>query len=110
MAETKIPGEEEGPYNLRSDGEPGVNGHLGGFRRGHVVFTLYEIPPDLGRYPNEPTTYLLDCDDGVGPHEVCRFEADEIDHPMWRGAWNNDDWCPWLIEHCRALIAAPGCT
>ena len=35
-----------GPYNLRSDGEPGIHGHLGWFRRGPAVFSVYEIPPE----------------------------------------------------------------
>jgi hypothetical protein len=93
-------------YNLRSDGEPGIHGHLGWFRRGPAVFTLYEIPADQSCYPNTPAVYLLDCDDGVGPHEVCRIEADAMDEPMWNGAWKNDEWCPWLLKRIRALIAA----
>ncbi|MDA1358637.1 hypothetical protein O1R50_03330 [Glycomyces luteolus] len=108
MAKTSSPAQEpEGRYNLRSDGEPGIHGHLGCFRRGPAVFSLYAIPPDQSRYPNTPAYYLLDCDDGAGPHEVCRIEADAMDEPFWNGAWKNDPWCLWLLKQVRALIAAP---
>lgn len=62
-------------------------------------------------------------DDGVGPHEVCRFTLDgdeaaesgarkagglkaEGFQVTWRGCWNGDQWCPWLLERARALISA----
>lgn len=71
------------------------------------MFTLYEIPADQSCYPNTPAFYLLDCDDGVGPHEVCRIESDAMDEPIWNGAWKNDEWCPWLLKQIHSLIAAP---
>ena len=98
---------DEGPYNLRSDGEPGIDGYLGGFRAGHVVFTAYEIPPDRGRYPNGPTTYLVDVNDGVGARECCRFTYDPQDPVSWNRSWNGDEWCSWILEHTRRLIANP---
>jgi hypothetical protein len=106
MAKT-MTASEEGPYNLRSDGEPGIHGHLGWFRRGPAVFSVYEIPSDRGRYPNGPTVYLIDVNDGAGARECCRFTDDPEDPPIWNGAWNNDEWCPWILKRARALIADP---
>jgi len=106
MAKT-MAASDEGPYNLRSDGEPGIHGHLGWFRRGPAVFSVYEIPPDRGCYPNGPTIYLIDVNDGAGARECCRFTDDPEDPPIWNGAWNNDEWCPWILKRARALIANP---
>ncbi|MFC3491084.1 hypothetical protein [Glycomyces rhizosphaerae] len=104
-------------------------GYLGDFVRGPVLFTLYRLGPDQSRYPNGPCEYLIDCDDGVGPHEVCRFTVDadeaaegsarEADsgkagdfkaeglQVTWRGSWNGDPWCPWLLTRAAALLAEP---
>jgi hypothetical protein len=98
---------DDGLYNLHSEGEPGIHGHLGWFRRGPAVFSVYEIPPDRGRYPNGPTIYLIDVNDGADARECCRFTDDPEDAPEWNGAWNNDEWCPWILKRARALIAAP---
>jgi hypothetical protein len=55
----------------------------------------------------EPNSYRVDCDDGVGPREVCRF-GDDPDGPVtWRGAWNGDEWCPWILAEARELVANP---
>ncbi|MFC3493348.1 hypothetical protein [Glycomyces rhizosphaerae] len=96
------------PQSLRSDGEPASIGYLGEFRRGHVLFVVYAIPLDQGRYPNRPAHFLIDCFDPVGPGEVCRFTIDPTDTPDWRGSWRGDEWCPWILERARALIADPG--
>ncbi|THV41208.1 hypothetical protein [Glycomyces buryatensis] len=109
MVETAAPG-EEGPYNLRSDGEPGIDGYLGDFRRGPAVFTLYEIVPPSSEYPRGPVEYLLDVDDGAGPRLCCRFTDDPEDPIVWRGAWNGDQWCDWIMEQTRGLIADPDCS
>lgn len=96
------------PKSLRSDGEPASSGYLGEFRRGHVLFVVYEIPLDQSRYPNRPAHFLIDCYDPIGPGEVCRFTNDPTDTPDWRGSWNSDEWCPWILKRARALIADPG--
>lgn len=143
-------------FGRRSDGGSAIVGYLGDFTRGHVVFTVYRIGPDQSRYPNGPSEYLVDCDDGVGPHEVCRFteEDSEVERAereravgqrsegqdaevhcaegrrsegqrlegqgaqarsvdgggfdvVWRGAWNGDEWCDWIMERARAFVAEP---
>lgn len=65
----------------RSDGEPASNGYLGEFRRGPVLFVVYAIPLDQGRYPSCPAHFLIDCFDPIGPGEVCRFTDDPTDTP-----------------------------
>jgi hypothetical protein len=118
-------------------------GFLGDFARGHALFSLYRLGPDQSQYPNGPCEYLVDCDDGVGPHEVCRFSVDESERSAsehgdaeasgglkrrgsrpgvsktggseprgfdvtWRGAWNGDQWCGWIMGRARDLINASG--
>lgn len=76
---------------------------LGKFRRWRAEFSVIfvEAPPGTAH------TYRVDCDDGVGPHEVCRFD-DAPDEPViWRGAWNGDEWCDWIMEQARELVARP---
>lgn len=92
----------------RSDGGLSTIGFLGDFAVAHILFSLYRLGPDQSRYPNGPCEYLLDCDDGVGPHEVCRFD-DEDFAPVWRGSWNGDAWCGALMKQAKAFItgAAP---
>lgn len=97
---------DDDPYNLRSDGKPGIDGYLGDFRRGPAVFTLYELGSEPGR-ATRIIEYLLDVDDGAGPRECCRFTDDPEDVPEWSDTWEGDEWCPWLLEQCRALIADP---
>jgi hypothetical protein len=105
-----------GRCGRRSDGGLSTVGFFGDFARGHALFSLYRLGPDQSQYPNGPCEYLVDCDDGVGPHEVCRFSIDEPRggsglvgfDVTWRGAWNGDQWCGWIIGRIRALIAASG--
>jgi hypothetical protein len=101
----------------RSDGGLSTVGFFGDFARGHALFSLYRLGPDQSQYPNGPCEYLVDCDDGVGPHEVCRFSVDESERDgsklgefdvVWRGSWKGDQWCGWIMGHVRALIAAAG--
>jgi hypothetical protein len=94
------------PYNLRSDGKPGIDGYLGDFRRGPAVFTLYDLGTDPGRALSI-TSYLLDVDDGAGPRECCRFTDDPEDVPEWAPTWVGDPWCPWLLAQSHALITTP---
>jgi hypothetical protein len=119
MAETAVAAagaSGRGRCGRRSDGGLSSVGFLGDFARGHALFTLYRLGPDQSRYPNGPCEYLVDCDDGVGPHEVCRFSVDEAERGSrlaevdvaWRGAWQGDQWCGWIMGRVRALIAASG--
>ncbi|MFB9658438.1 hypothetical protein ACFQS3_19560 [Glycomyces mayteni] len=98
---------DEGPYNLRSDGKPGVDGYLGDFRRGPAVFTLYRLGPDHPGRAQKMIAYLLDVDDGVGARECCRFTDDPEDVPEWAATWLGDPWCEWILERCKALIDNP---
>jgi hypothetical protein len=95
------------PYNLRSDGKPGIDGYLGDFRRGPATFTLYHLGLDHPARPERINAYLVDVDDGAGPRQCCRFTDDPEDVPEWGLAWEGDEWCPWIIEQCRAFIAEP---
>ncbi|PRY57924.1 hypothetical protein [Glycomyces artemisiae] len=105
MGEAVVAGDD--PYNLRSDGKPGVDGYLGDFRRGPAVFTLYDLGPDYPGRAGRVTDYLLDVDDGAGPRECCRFTDDAEDVPVWSRAWKGDAWCPWIMQQCEALIKDP---
>lgn len=96
-----------GPYNLRSDGEPGIDGYLGDFRRGPATFTLYQVAPVPHRYTPGPAEYLIDVFDGAGPRECCRFTDDRDDQPEWTRTWKNDDWCAWIIQQAKRIIANP---
>jgi hypothetical protein len=106
-----------GRCGRRSDGGLATVGFLGDFARGHALFSLYRLGPDQSRYPNGPCEYLVDCDDGVGPHEVCRFSVDESERGgsglggidvAWRGAWKGDRWGGWIMRRVRDLLAASG--
>jgi hypothetical protein len=88
----------------RSDGQSPATGFLGDFARGHALFTVWDLGPDRTQYPNGPGRYLIDVDDGVGPRECCRFTDDPEDQPAWNGAWNNDQWCPWILKHAKTFI------
>ncbi|SDL33793.1 hypothetical protein SAMN05216298_3489 [Glycomyces sambucus] len=105
MGEPAAPDGE--PYNLRSDGKPGIDGYLGDFRRGPAVFTLYHLGADHPGRAERINAYLLDVDDGAGPRECCRFTDDADDVPEWSSTWLGDEWCPWLAEQCRVLIEDP---
>lgn len=106
MAEASVAGDES-PYNLRSDGEPGIEGYLGDFRRGPATFTLYRTAPVPHRYTPGPAEYLIDVFDGAGPRECCRFTDDHDDVPAWTKTWRGDEWCPWILEQAKKLIANP---
>ncbi|GAA1671584.1 hypothetical protein GCM10009830_17010 [Glycomyces endophyticus] len=97
----------EGPYNLRSDGKPGIDGYIGDFRLGPAVFTLYCLgthPADAARI----TEFLVDVDDSAGPRECCRFTDDSDGVAEWARTWQDDPWCPEILKRCRGLIAAHG--
>ena len=96
---------------------------LGSFRRGPVHFTVVRTranPADVSDYgpgsgcgslAGPSMIFRVDCDDGVGPREVCRFTDDPRSPPIWRGAWNGDEWCAWIMGEARKAIAnanAPG--
>jgi hypothetical protein len=61
--------------------EPEGEHCLGKFRRHPVEFSIIFVSTPLGT----PATYRVDCDDGVGPHEVCRFGDDPSEPVIWRG-------------------------
>jgi hypothetical protein len=106
MVRTASPA-DEGARRLRSDGRSCGDGFIGDFARGPALFSVYLVPPDQSRYPNEPGYYLIDVDDGVGARECCRFtvESEEPGGPdatvTWNGAWNNDPWCDGILERAR---------
>lgn len=105
MASVATP--DEGPYNLRSDGGPGIDGFLGDFHRGPAIFSLYDLGP-LHPAAASVRTYLVDAEDGAGPRECCRFTNDPDDSPEWAPAWNGDPWCAWILDQCPALMGEPG--
>lgn len=107
MTDRAASASDEGPYNLRSDGEPGVDGYLGCFRRKPAVFSVYQVSPVPHRYTPGPAEFLVDVNDGAGARECCRFTDDPEDVPEWNGAWNGDDWCPWILEQAKACVADP---
>lgn len=87
--------------------EPEGEHCLGKFRRHPVVFSVIftATPPDAPR--GTPTVYRVDCDDGIRPHEVCRFGDDPDEPVIWNRAWHGDEWCPWILMNARALVANP---
>jgi hypothetical protein len=100
-----LPSEEPGDRpSHRSDGKPAKHGYLGGFTRYAVRFSVYELGPSLNGFPDFPNRFLVDVDDGAGPRECCRFTDAADDEPVWNGAWNGDDWCPWILDQSRALM------
>jgi hypothetical protein len=38
---------------------------------------------------------------------ICRFFDEPEAIPEWFGAWNNDEWCPWILQTAQRLIADP---
>lgn len=69
---------------------------LGEFRREPADFLVFRTGPDA---------YPVDCRDSpkTAPSEVCRFTADTA--PVWRGAWNGDQWCAWIESEARRIIS-----
>jgi hypothetical protein len=85
------------------DQSPDDEHRLGKFRRGPAEFSVvFTATP-----PSTPSVYRVDCDDGVGPREVCRFGDDPAEPAIWRGAWNGDEWCDWIMAQARELVARP---
>ncbi|HEU5129280.1 MAG TPA: hypothetical protein VFU12_14940 [Glycomyces sp.] len=72
--------------------------YLGEFRRGPAIFTLFRIGAD-------PDRYRILCSDGNGPSPVCAFTDTPGAEPRWHGAWNGDEWCPWIEAQARKVIA-----
>ncbi|GAA2161298.1 MULTISPECIES: hypothetical protein [Glycomyces] len=83
--------------------EPEGEHCLGKFRRHPAEFSVIFVSTPLGT----PNVYRVDCDDGVGPHEVCRFGDDPAEPVIWRGAWQGDPWCAWILKNARELVAKP---
>ena len=71
---------------------------LGEFRRGPAAFLVYRTGPGA---------YRVDCRDSPNaePGEVCRFTDDG--EPVWRGAWDGDQWCGWIAARTREVIGGP---
>jgi hypothetical protein len=78
---------------VRSDDKPKP---LGDFRRGPALFTVYEQTE--GEYP-------VEVDDGVGPRPCAWISEDSETPSRWQGAWNKDEWCPWIETNARTVIA-----
>lgn len=82
--------------------------YIGEFRRGPAIFTVFRIAV-------KPDRYRVMCSDGNGPGPVCVFTDRSAsdnpasdDHsaaePRWHGAWNGDEWCPWIEAEARKVI------
>lgn len=82
------------------DGSRDDDGWLGYFHREPVVFSVFQTSPTPGEY-------RVDGNDGAGPREICRLTDEPGSTPVWRGAWNNDEWCDWIEAEARKLIAEP---
>lgn len=68
--------------------------YLGEFRRGPAIFTVF-------RTADAPPQYRVMCSDGNGPGPVCVFSDEPGSDPRWHGAWNGDEWCPWIEAEAR---------
>jgi hypothetical protein len=84
---------------------PDNDGWLGDFNRGPAVFAVYREME--GAHPLVPPEYRIECNDGAGPREICRFIDRPDENPEWVGAWRGDAWCEWIMARARALIAKP---
>ncbi|MCC3762904.1 hypothetical protein K3N28_07440 [Glycomyces sp. TRM65418] len=89
------------------DSDPDTDGWLGDFAREPAVFSVFRIGPNNGGHPLVPAEYRVCCNDGAGPREICRFSDEPDPVPEWFGAWRGDEWCEWILEKTRALIAEP---
>ncbi|THV37766.1 hypothetical protein [Glycomyces buryatensis] len=87
-----------------TDLPPGGQRRIGTFRRGPANFTVWQTTGHPA-----PNRYRIDCDDGNGANEVCTFSNKPGESTRWRGAWNNDEWCPWIEEQARNLIKQHQC-
>ncbi|WP_112138524.1 hypothetical protein [Glycomyces dulcitolivorans] len=86
-----------------AESHPDSDGWLGDFRRGPAVFSLYREPA----HPLAPAEYRIECNDGAGPRVICRFVDQPDTVPEWVTAWSGDEWCEWILEQARRLIAEP---
>jgi hypothetical protein len=89
------------------DPNPDTDGWLGDFRRGPAVFALYRLGAESGAHPLAAPEYRIECDDGAGPREISRFTDEPEAIPEWFGAWRGDEWCEWILDQARRLIADP---
>ncbi|MQM27571.1 hypothetical protein [Glycomyces albidus] len=95
------------PTVAESEPDPEKDGWLGDFRRGPAVFALYRVGVGEGWHPLGPPEYRIECNDGAGAREICRFVDEPDAVPEWRGAWRGDEWCEWILSRARGLIAEP---
>jgi hypothetical protein len=112
MAETTVafpdPDDESEPARGgRRDRHPDSDGWLGDFRRGPAVFALFRTGPNNGGHPHLQPEYRIECNDGAGPRMICRFTDEPEAVYEWFGAWRNDEWCDWILQQARRLIANP---
>jgi hypothetical protein len=82
------------------DGSRDDDGWLGDFVREPVVFSVHQTSPT-------PGDYRVLANDGAGPREICTLTDEPGSTPVWRGRWNNDEWCDWIETETRKLIAQP---
>lgn len=106
MAETTFAFPESEPER-DPDRDPDTDGWLGDFHRGPAVFALFRIGPNNGGHPLLPPEYRIECNDGAGPRVICRFTEEPEPVAEWFGAWKNDEWCDWILDQARILIAKP---
>ncbi|MFC3495393.1 hypothetical protein [Glycomyces rhizosphaerae] len=85
--------------------DPRDDGWLGDFHREPAVFSVFR--EDATAHPLTATEHRIECNDGAGPRVICRFFDEPDPTPEWFGAWKNDEWCPWILEQTRRLIADP---
>jgi hypothetical protein len=38
---------------------------------------------------------------------ICQFFDEPEPAPEWLGAWKGDEWCHWILDRARGLIAEP---
>jgi hypothetical protein len=88
-----------------SEPDPDHENWLGDFCREPAVFSVYREAADA--HPFIPPEYRIECNDGAGPRVICRFTDEPDPVPEWLGAWRGDEWCAWILERARALIADP---
>lgn len=75
--------------------------YLGEFRRGPAFFTVFQTSAD-------PRVHRVDCrDSGGGPNPCATFEEGIDESPRWHGAWNRDEWCPWIVAQTRKVVMNP---
>jgi hypothetical protein len=83
------------------------DGWLGDFHRGPAVFAVFLVGPEQGGHSLNPPEYRIECNDGAGPREICRFVDEPEAVPEWFGAWRGDDWCDWILAGAAKTIKNP---